>query len=223
MENQVEYAEGHQPDEDVKNNVDNNFVFGTGESYGAEFFFKKSRGLFTGWVGYTLAWTDRTFPGLNGGKKFPFKYDRRHDVSVVFSYEISKRWTLGAVWVYATGNALTLPQNRFFLIGPVDLGQVAYNPAAYGGLYNEPGPRNSFRFSSYHRLDVSATLKGKPKKDRRYQASWNFSIFNVYNRYNPYFIYFTDFVNENTGQYKIQAKQVSLFPFLPSVTYNFKF
>jgi len=223
MKNQVEYNEGHQPDEDVKNNVDNNFVFGDGVSYGTELFFKKAQGLLTGWVGYTLSWTERTFPDLNQGKTFPFKYDRRHDLSIVLSYDISKRWTLGAVWVYATGNALTLPRNRFFLIGPVDLGQVAYNPSAYGGLYNEPGDRNGFRFSAYHRLDVSATLKGRNRKNKRYRSSWNFSIFNLYNRYNPYFIYFNDFVNKNTGEFKIQAKQVSLFPILPSVTYNFKF
>ncbi len=221
MKNQVEFNEGHQPDEDVRNNVDNNFVFGKGWSYGAEFFLKKSLGKFSGWIGYTLAWTNRKFEDLNKGNTFPFKYDRRHDASIVLNFEISKRWTLGAVWVYATGNALTLPQNRFFLIGPFDLTQFSTNPASYGGLYHEPGERNSFRFSSYHRLDFSATLKNKKRK--KFESSWNFSVFNVYNRYNPYFIYFDDFINKSTGEFRIQAKQVSLFPILPAVTYNFKF
>lgn len=221
MENQVEFSEGHQPDEDVKNNVDNNFVFGKGWSYGAEFFLKKSQGKFNGWIGYTLAWTERKFPDLNKGNIFPAKYDRRHDVSAVFNFEISSRWSLGAIWIYATGNALTLPQNRFFLIGPADLYQLVFNPSLYGGLYNEPGDRNDFRMPSYHRLDISATLKGKKRK--LYESSWNFSIFNVYNRYNPYFIYFADNINKQTGEFKIQAKQVSLFPILPSVTFNFKF
>ncbi|MEO5569587.1 MAG: TonB-dependent receptor [Bacteroidia bacterium] len=225
MKNQIEYSEGHQPDQDLKNNADNGFVFGKGWSYGAEFFVKKAEGKLTGWVGYTIAWTKRNFPDLNKGETFSAKYDRRHDISFVFTYDISERWTLGMTWIYATGNALTLPESRFFLLGPTDLtqflGQTYINPSSVGGLYNESGERNSFRQTAYHRLDISATLKCKKRKS--YEASWNFSIFNVYNRYNPYFIYFNDYINKNTGQFTIQAKQVSLFPILPSVTYNFKF
>ncbi len=220
MRNQVEYKEGHQPEEDVKNNVDNNFVFGKGWSYGAELFLKKTRGKINGWIGYTWSKTDRKFAELNKGNTFPAKYDRRHDVSFVMNYEISEKWTLGAVWVYATGNAMTLPQTRFFLVGPTASTQVITNPTVFGGVYNEPGPRNSFRMASYHRLDISATWKRK--KTRKFESSWNFAIFNVYNRYNPYFIYFNDSVDKD-GNFKIQAKQVSLFPILPSVTYNFKF
>ncbi|MFI5218642.1 MAG: carboxypeptidase-like regulatory domain-containing protein [Bacteroidia bacterium] len=221
MKNQVEFSEGHQPDEDIKNNIDNNFVFGEGWSYGAEFFVKKAEGKFTGWIGYTLAWTERNFADLNKGKTFPAKYDRRHDISVVMSFDISERWTLGLIWVYATGNAHTLSQDRYFLNGPADLGAFISNPGTLGGLYSEAGERNSFRLDPYHRLDISATLKNKKRKN--FESSWNFSIFNVYNRYNPYFIYFNDYVDVKTGEFKIQAKQVSLFPILPSVTYNFKF
>ncbi|MEP7171352.1 MAG: TonB-dependent receptor, partial [Bacteroidota bacterium] len=196
-----------------------------GWSYGAEFFLKKAEGKFTGWIGYTIAWTKRNFPDLNNAITFPAKYDRRHDVSIVFTYDISSRWTLGATWIYATGNALTLPESRYFISGPADLtqfsGQGSIDPSTAGGLYNESGARNSFRQAPYHRLDVSATLKGKKRK--KFESSWNFSIFNVYNRYNPYFIYFNDYVNKNTGEFTIQAKQVSLFPILPSITYNFKF
>ncbi|HKR06354.1 MAG TPA: TonB-dependent receptor [Bacteroidia bacterium] len=225
MKNQIEYSDGHQPDQDIRNNTDNSFVFGKGWSYGAEFFLKKAEGKFTGWIGYTVAWTKRNFPDLNKGNTFPAKYDRRHDVSIVFTFDISSRWTLGATWIYATGNALTLPESRYFLLGPTDLtqflNQTSIDPSAFGGLYNESGARNSFRQKAYHRLDVSATLKGKKRK--KFESSWNFSIFNVYNRYNPYFIYFNDYVNKNTGEFTIQAKQVSLFPILPSITYNFKF
>lgn len=224
MKNQVEYSEGHQPDQDVKNNQDNNFVFGKGWSYGAEFFFKKAEGKFTGWIGYTIAWTKRNFLELNGGKTFDAKYDRRHDISVVMVYDINERWTLGLTWVYATGNALTLPESRFFLLGPTDLsqfiGQTAINPSTLGGIYSEAGDRNSFRQTAYHRMDISATYH--KKKHKNFESSWNFSIFNLYNRYNPYFIYFDSNIN-NSGEFKIQAKQVSLFPILPSVTYNFKF
>jgi hypothetical protein len=221
MENQVEYREGAQPDEDIRNNQDNNFVFGDGWSYGAEFFVKKTRGRWNGWIGYTLSYTNRKFPDLNDGKTFPAKYDRRHDVSIVFSYVLNKKWTFGATWVYATGNALTLPQSRLFLNGPVDLANYYNGNTSLGQIYYEYGERNSYRQDPYHRLDISATLY--VKKKRRWQSSWNFSVFNVYNRYNPYFIYFDDSINESTGAFELQAKQVSLFPIIPSVTYNFKY
>ncbi len=221
MKNQIEYKEGAQPDEDVKNNQDNNFVFGKGWSYGAEFFFKKRYGQLNGWVGYTLSYTDRKFPDINDGETFPAKYDRRHDVSLVLSYKLSKKWTFGMVWVYATGNSLTLPQSRLFLNGPVDLAALANDQSGYGQIYYEYGKRNSYRQQSYHRLDISATLH--VQKNKKWESSWNFSIFNVYSRLNPYFIYFDDYIDEETGEFKLQAKQVSLFPIIPSVTYNFKF
>ncbi|MDQ3050345.1 MAG: TonB-dependent receptor [Bacteroidota bacterium] len=221
MKNQVEYREGAQPDDDIKNNQDNNFVFGEGWSYGAEFFVKKVKGRLNGWVGYTLSWTERKFPDLNNNKTFPAKYDRRHDVSIVLTYELNKKWTFGATWVYATGNSLNLPQSRLFLNGPVDLSQYFSDPSVPSQIYYEYGDRNSYRQNTYHRLDISATLTVKKKK--RWESSWNFSVFNVYNRYNPYFIYFDDYIDEGTGQYKLQAKQVSLFPIIPSVTYNFKY
>ncbi len=221
MKNQVEYREGAQPDDDIKNNQDNNFVFGEGWSYGAEFFVKKAKGRLNGWIGYTLSWTERKFPDLNNNKLFPAKYDRRHDVSIVLTYELNKKWTFGATWVYATGNSLNLPQSRLFLNGPVDLSQYFNDPSVPSQIYYEYGERNSYRQNAYHRLDISATLTVKKKK--RWESSWNFSVFNVYNRYNPYFIYFDDYIDEGTGQYKLQAKQVSLFPVIPSITYNFKY
>jgi hypothetical protein len=81
------------------------------------------------------------------------------------------------------------------------------------------GQRNNYRLAPYHRLDISATLKGKPHK--HYESSWNFSVFNVYNRYNPYIIYFDKTFEQN--KITIEAKQISLFPVIPSVTWNFKF
>lgn len=225
MKNQIEYREGAQGDDDVKNNGDNNFVFGKGWSYGAEFFVKKAIGKFNGWVGYTLSYTDRKFPLIKNGETFPAKYDRRHDVSVVMSYVFSKKWTFGLTWVYATGNSLTLPVSRYFMFGPLDLQSVAASGTtpsiSSGQLYEVYGERNSYRQSAYHRLDISATYTRKKKKN--FESSWNFSIFNVYSRMNPYFIYFNNEIDESTGQFNIQAKQVSLFPIIPSVTYNFKF
>jgi hypothetical protein len=236
MKNQVEYKEGAQPEDNVKDNPDNSFTFGNGWSYGAELFLKKRYGKFHGWIGYTLSWTYREFPEINFGKEFPAKYDRRHDVSVVTSYDYNKKWTFSVVWVYATGNAATLPV-AFYLIE--------------GNMVSEFGERNSYRFKPYHRLDVSATLypdhvkkenRKKRRLEKRYtkkgktlteeiwfqkkkvmETSWNFSVFNAYNRYNPYFIYFETSGSIYEGNLQIGAKQVSLFPILPSVTWNFKF
>ncbi|HMR46512.1 MAG TPA: TonB-dependent receptor [Bacteroidia bacterium] len=224
MRNQIEYREGAQADDDVKNNTDNNFVFGKGWSYGAEFFIKKAKGKLNGWVGYTLSYTDRKFPDIMNGKTFPAKYDRRHDISVVVSYNASKRWTFGLTWVYATGNATTLPVSRYFMFGPLDLQGVVSSGLpnmSSGQIYDVYGDRNSYRMAAYHRLDLSATYI--KKKTKRFESSWNFSIYNVYSRMNPYFIYFNNEVDKETGEFQIQAKQVSLFPIIPSVTYNFKF
>lgn len=212
MRNQVEFAAGALPEDNVNNNTDNNFVFGNGESYGAEFFFKKAKGKLNGWIGYTLSWTTRTFPDIDEGKTFYARYDRRHDISVVAVYDLSPTWSFGSIFVYGTGNAISLPISRYIIEGTI---------------VSDYGPRNSYRMPSYHRMDLSATWTGKQKKmfNNRvpYQNSWNLSIYNVYNRKNPYFIYFDNEGSVQEGNLKVTAKQVSLFPILPSVTWNFKF
>lgn len=237
MKNLVEYEEGSEPQDKVFDNPDNAFTFGKGIAYGSEFFVKKASGKLTGWIGYTLSWTKRTFESINFGQTFYAKYDRRHDVSIVSNYEHSPRWTMSAVWVYSSGNAGTLPNSLFYFENTIS---VQY------------GLRNSYRFPSYHRLDLSVTYTPdrerhlKRKKERvirRYEkkgkdastitlprkwlkhhhSSWTFSVFNAYNRYNPYFIYFDTSGDLLQGTFKVQAKQVSLFPILPSLTWNFKF
>ncbi len=206
MQNQIEYQEGFLPENTINSNLDNYFVAGKGWSYGAEFFLKKNKGKFTGWLGYTIAWTKRKFPDLNNGRTFYPKYDRRHDVSIVLTYDLGKRWTIGATWVYATGNLNTFPE-RVFVMSNGDIVED------YGGQ------RNNYRLAPYHRADLSITLKGKPHK--KFQSSWNLSVFNVYNRYNPYIIYFDK--TYDSEKITIEAKQISLFPIIPSITYNFKF
>lgn len=208
MKNQIEYRDGFSPGDNVNNNPDNNFVFGNGDSYGVEFFIRKNGAKWNGWIGYTLSWTNRTFPDINNGMTFPATYDRRHDLSVVSSYRISERLSLSAIFVYGTGNAMTIPVARYF----VD-----------GNIINEYGDRNSFRMPDYHRLDLGATLHPNPKRKKRFRSTWNFSIYNVYSRQNPYFIYFATDENEDTGEITIEARQVSIFPILPSITWNFKF
>lgn len=211
MLNQVEFTPGALPEDNVNNNTDNNFVFGSGESYGAEFFFKKRTGQLTGWIGYTLSWTTRTFPDIENGRTFYARYDRRHDISVVAIYELNKHWTFGAVFVYGTGNAITLPESRYIIEGQI---------------VPDWGPRNGYRMIPYHRADISATYTCKEKKlfgRVPFQNSWNFAVYNVYNRKNPYFIYFDTEGSIDQGTVSVHAKQVSLFPILPSVTWNFSF
>jgi hypothetical protein len=205
MQNQVEYKEGYTPG---LQDPEEDFVFGKGWSYGAELLINKVRGKLTGWIGYTLSWTWRKFPQLNEGMKFPAKYDRRHDVSVVTTYELNSKWRFGSVFVYGTGNATSLPE-RFYIIE--------------GVLTQEYSRINKYRLPAYHRIDLSATYTPIPKKKRKLQGYWVFSVYNVYSRKNPYFIYYDQNGSPYDGSLKVEALQVSLFPILPSVTWNFRF
>jgi hypothetical protein len=205
MRNQIEYAEGYTPS---LKDPEEDFVFGKGWSYGAEFFVNKVRGKFTGWIGYTLSWTWRKFPDLNSAERYPAKYDRRHDLSVVGTYELNKKWKFGAVFVYGTGNATSLPE-RFYILN--------------GVLTQEFSRINEYRLGAYHRMDLSATLTPQRNKNKKLESYWVFSVYNVYNHLNPYFIYYDQTGNPYSGNMKIEARQVSLFPVLPAVTWNFKF
>lgn len=201
LRNLVEYRENVRPEDNIGVPVDQNLVQGSGTSRGIEFFCKRRRGPLTGWLGYTWSKTDRQFPDLNGGSPFPARYDRRHDASFVLQWRPSDRWDFGLTWVYATGNAITLPVARYLFEGRVT------------DVY---GPRNGYRMAPYHRLDLAATLHTSPR------ASWTFSVYNAYNRLNPYFIYFGNSGDAAAGTLDIAAYQVSLFPVLPSVTFNVK-
>jgi TonB-dependent receptor-like protein/carboxypeptidase-like protein len=205
MHNQIEYAAGYTPS---LQDPEQSFVFGKGWSYGAEFYVNKARGRLTGWIGYTLSWTWRQFPQLNNGEKYPAKYDRRHDLNVVGAYELNKHWKLSAVFVFATGNATTLP-TQFYII--------------QGVLTQEYSKINQYRLPDYHRLDLAATYTPTFKPNKKIHGSWVFSIYNVYNHLNPYFIYFDQTGNPYNGTLKVSARQVSLFPVIPSVTWNFHF
>jgi hypothetical protein len=205
MRNQIEYAEGYTPS---LNDPEDQFVFGKGWSYGAEFFINKKKGRFTGWLGYTLSWTWRQLPQLNGGEKYPAKYDRRHDLSLVSMYDLNKKWKLSAVFIYGTGNATTLPV-RFYIIN--------------GVLTQEYSKINQYRLAAYHRLDLAATYTRNPKKKKLLKSSWVFSIYNTYSRLNPYFVYFDQEGSPYNNTLNVSAKQVSLFPIIPSVTWNFTF
>ena len=209
MDNQALFGEGKQLKINV--NLDSLIVYGKGNSYGAEVFVKKNDGRLTGWIAYTFSKTNQRFPDLNFGKEFPFKYDRRHVLSVAASYQLTKRWILSAVFVFSTGAPYTVPTGR---ISTLNSGTI------FEGNYYVYDARNNYRMASYHRLDLSASHKkiGRLFK-KKYEREWSFGLYNTYNRQNPYFVYFQ--VDALTN--KPTAKQVSLLPIIPGVSFNFKF
>jgi hypothetical protein len=213
MGNQLEFRPGAQLL--LNQNLESEMIFGTGEAYGLELFFQKKRGRLTGWIGYTLSRTERTFKELNNGKPFPYRYDRTHDLSVVANYTLSKKWEASAVFVFGTGNALTMPTGRF----TYNLGFDYNNLRPLFTNINQYDKVNDYRMPAYHRMDIAFTYTPKPNSTKRFKSSWNFSLYNVYNRYNPYFIYLDADEDEQT----IKGKKVFLFPIIPGITWNFKF
>jgi hypothetical protein len=194
-----------------------NITSGKGWSYGAELLVQKKTGKLTGWVGYTLSWTKWRFPELNFGKTFYPRYDRRHDISIVGMYELSKRITLSASWVYGTGNALTIPNAKFATFRNTYLPQT-YNYHQFMNNDTDYGQKNSFRAEAYHRLDLAVQFH---KKKKHFERTWEVGVYNAYSRRNPFFYNMTYAVSE---QKLINVlKRYSLFPVLPSVSYNFKF
>lgn len=203
--NQVDYRDNYvnNPSQDVE--LD--FVFGTGRAYGAEFLLKKNKGNLTGWIAYTLSRTERSFEEIENGRWYPAFYDKTHDLSVVASYSNNPKWTFSGTFIYGTGIAYT-PVTGIYRIE--DKFNVFY------------GPRNSARLIPYHRFDLSVKYIPKPNSNKRFTSSWNFSIYNVYSRLNPTFVYNSFETNPDNANIESNAVRVALFPIIPSITWNFK-
>lgn len=182
--------------------VDGEVRSGKGRSYGAEILARKNFGKLTGWISYTYSRAFRTIKDINLGKEYISPYDRPHNISIVMNYEFNKYFDVSATWVYNTGQPTTYPYGKYTIDG------VTYS------IYN--GERNKSRYPDYHRLDLSATLKCKKRKN--WQGEWNFSVYNAYGRKNTWAVIFIP-QEDNT----IKTQQISLFSVIPSVSYNFKF
>jgi hypothetical protein len=206
MENQMEYRDGVLVGYDKSLNFDDNFLFGQGRSYGAEFFVRKTQGTLRGWLSYTLSRTTRRFDEINQGTVFPARFDRLHDLSLLANYQNSPKWQFSGVFVFSTGNTMTLPVARYVM---------------QGNIVNEYAGRNNYRLAPYHRLDLSVTYF--PTQGGRFQSRWVFSVYNTYSRLNPYFIYFDVQGSIREYELSVQARQISLFPVIPSITYQFSF
>ena len=219
-QNQIDFRDGAQLF--VNPNLDEEFIFGRSWSYGDEIYLEKKTGKTTGWIGYTLAWSWRNFQpqlgtnGVNGGRDFHPNYDRRHNLTVVVLHELNPRISLTASFIYTSGNLTTLPAGRFFVQDPPGSGASVTDPRIVP-IYPD---RNSYRLIDYHRLDLGMVYKIGSERNQ----DLTFSIYNAYDRRNAYFVYFDTVrdpaTNNLTG---LKARQVSLFPVIPSVTYNFRF
>lgn len=204
----------------INEDMESEFTFGSGEAYGTELSLEKKSGIWTGWIGYSLAWVQRgQFSDIENGAWFPPQFDRRHDLNVVSSFQFNDKWTVSATFVYGSGDKAWLPAGRFFLQDIDALGDFSIVP-----IY---GKRNSITLPPYHRMDLSVV--------RSWKTNWGshnlaLSVYNLYDRRNPYFLYLDsevanleDVPRNLEIPIRVTAKQVSLFPILPSISWNFNF
>lgn len=201
MQNQIDYRDG--ADLNTAPDIESELLFGKGRAYGIELLLKKKTGKLTGWIGYTLSKTERKINGINNGLWYNAKQDRTHDMTLVGIYNLTEKWSIGATFIFNTGNAVTFPTGKY------ELDNIP--------IY-QYGARNANRMPATHRLDLSATYE-KPSKGR-YQSSWSFGLYNAYGHQNPFSL---EFRQNEINPAKIDAVQQSLFRWIPSVTYNFKF
>jgi hypothetical protein len=188
----------------INTEVENEFVSGKGQAYGAEFFIRKNKGALTGWISYTLSRSIRNFDDIKGNV-YPTRFDRLHNISVVASYDY-KRWNFSTTFVYGTGAPFT-PIKSIYILG--------FTPVTEFGL------RNSARLPDYHRLDLSVSYRLN-KKIRPFESTLIFSAYNVYNRQNVFFTYTATETDARSGEITLKSYRVSLFPIIPSITWNFK-
>ena len=201
LKNQIDYRNGA----DIYTNkpIETQLLFGKGRAYGVEWLLKKKTGKLTGWLAYTLSKSERQVDGINNNDWYNTRQDRTHDISIVALYELNKKWSFSANWVFATGNAVTFPNAKYTLLGESYF------------YYSE---RNADRMPAYHRLDVGATHILKKRKN--FSSELSFSLYNAYGRANAYRIAFRE--NENQPNVT-EAVKTSLFRFVPSISYDFKF
>ncbi len=203
-------------------NVEKN---GTGSSKGIELMLQKKQGITTGWLSYTLSKSDRKFENIDGGKSYPFKYDRRHDFSVVVNYKISSKVNFSATWIYGSGYPTTL-QNGTYLATNIDAWGISSPDATIfeytGEAYLYPG-KNWLRMRDYHRLDLGLnfTKERKSKKEKLQTRTWTVGIYNAYNRQNAVFYYYAH--EDGNSNNPIKLYQQSGFPIIPTVKYSVKF
>lgn len=210
MQNLYEFKNSIELDP-LDDSIEDQFTKGDGEAYGVEIFLNKRKGNLSGWIGYTLSWSKRQFDELNGGKVFYPRYDQRHDFSFVLTYKILEKLSVGATWVYSTGQRYTLPPGQY-IFDPIGTGgetQIQFN---YRGL-------NTEKFPPYHKLDINFNYSFKWLNT---DFETYLTLYNVYNRLNTFAQYVVIVENE-VGEEVPVIKRISLFPFIPSAGIAIKF
>ncbi len=215
MQNVLEYKDGISFMASSQSWEDN-VVMGDGRAYGIEFFIQKTMGKTTGWLGYTLAKSDRVFSNglINNGERYPYRYDRRHNVSLVINRQLGKKWDISAVWTFATGGTTTIPERESIVMLPDGtFTQIDYAPH-----------RNNYRLPPSHRLNIGVNYH---KKKRRGESILNFGVYNAYNRLNPNFVYYKEDTkgDSESSLYtrKAKLKSVTILPIIPSFSYTYNF
>ncbi len=206
MQNQLDYVDNANLF--INKYLEAELMQGKGRAYGLEFYVKKAKGTFTGWVSYTLSRTERKVDGLSKDLWYVNRYDRTHVLNTVAMYDISKRWNLSANFVFYSGTPATFPDAKLEIQG-------------YTINYNTTEMRNNFRVPAYHRLDLSATFDLTKSETKKWKSNLVFSVYNVYNRRNPFSIYFRSVKDDPSKTEAVRYSVVATF--IPAITYNFKF
>lgn len=192
------------------------FAFGEGMARGAEIQLSRQEGRINGFIAYTLSHTNRAYPRLNQdvfgeSRVFVPRNDRLHDLNVVGQWRISRRWELGAVFTYATGQAYTRPEASYTIH---DLDFV--NGLNQTDLLVSPG-LNQSRLPAYHRLDLGVTWTGSLKRFADYTLQ--IQAINVYARSNTWFIF-----NEIEDDGTLSRSTIPQIPFpLPNLSFTLDF
>ena len=192
----------------LNTDFESRLIQGKGKAYGLEVLLRKNSGKLTGWISYTLAWSHRQFDGINGGRWFPSRYDRRHNGAIVAQYAFNSRWAVSMVWEFISGSRFTPVIGQYVLLAPTLTGADLI--PVYSGI-------NQVKLASSHRLDVGLKFKSKP--GRKFQWQWFAGVYNVYNRANPIGINIEQ--DEITGS--LRYTQPGLFGLIPFLSYGFKF
>lgn len=205
MKNLLEYPYGITQFNEITT-LKNDLYVGEGKAYGFEMMLKKSNGKFTGWLSYTLSWSDRNFDELNNGKTYFAKYDRRHNLSVVGMYDLNSKWNFGITQIFGSGNRFTMPTSWYF---------INNNPVKeYSGYNNAQMP-------NYIRTDLSANYYFI--KTAKKESALNFSIYNTFNIANPIYVVLDVEVNEDKNKVVVKQEEKVLYRILPSISWRFKF
>ena len=218
MRNVLEYKEGVAFMFD-SSGWENKVEVGTGRAMGIELFIEKTMGKNTGWLGYTLAKSDRLFPTINHGERFPYRYDRRHNVNLLVNHKFNEKFDISATWNIASGGTTTLPERRIVMMSP-------FNPPRYADLVTS---RNNYRLPASHTLNLGFNFH---RKHNRGEGIWSLSVYNVYNQMNPnlvlkendqHFIGSSNLDGSGTQWQEVNTvrlKKITFLPLFPSIGYT---